>query len=167
MKRCQNILIFAFLSLLIIYLGVGIPVIQYRCMSCMDMDTRSTLLAIVEVTEGKCTCGCADAEKSCPCATQKPCCCSSDVTQEAATDEEDNSDESCSKVRIEKLNVPTLTSSLHLEQVAFIVTDLSFYHDIINSELLSAVHEERIHPDTSMHRLRSSRYLHLMCTLLI
>lgn len=167
MKRCQNILIFAFLSLLIIYLGVGIPVIQYRCMSCMDMDTRSTLLAIVEVTEGKCTCGCADAEKQYLCTTQKPCCCCSDVAQEAATEEGHSSDTPCSKVRIEKLNVPTLTDSLHLEQVTLMVTDLSFYYNIINSEPLSVAHEERSYPDTSMYRPRSSRYLHLMCTLLI
>lgn len=167
MKKCQNILIFAFLSLLIVYLGVGIPVIQYRCMSCMDTDSRSTLLAIVEVAEGECTCGCADTEKQCLCAPQKPCCCSSDVAQEAATEEGHSSDTPCSKVRIEKLNIPTLTSSLHLEPVTLMLTDFPFYHHIINSELLSAVHEERSYPDTSMHRLRSSCYLHLMCTLLI
>lgn len=167
MKKCQNILIFAFLSLLIVYLGVGIPVIQYRCMSCMDMNARSTLPTIVEIAEGKCTCGCADAEKNCLHAVQKPCCCSNDIAQGATTGGEHNSDESCSKVRIEKLNIPTLTSSLHLEPMTLTLTDFSFYHHIINSELLSAMHEERAYPDTSMHRLRSSQYLHLMCTLLI
>ncbi|MDO4179749.1 MAG: hypothetical protein Q4D36_00485 [Bacteroidales bacterium] len=134
----------------------------------MDTDHRSALLAVVEVAEGECTCGCADAKKECLCATQKPCCCcGSDVAPEAATDEGHDSDAPCSKVRIEKLNVPTLTASLHLEQVTLMVTDLSFYHHIINTELLSAAHEEKSYPDTSMHRLRSSQYLHLMCTLLI
>lgn len=174
MKKCQYILFSAILSLLIIYLGVGMPIVQYRCMSCIDTDSRTPLLAVVEVSESKCTCGCADKdnqEEGCgACATKKECCCGTEntTTDEGETDgTEQGADGPCSQVRIEKINLPTLASSVHLDNVVFPVINLLFYNFLINTDLLSAEHDTEYYTDTSMHKLRPRGYLSLMCTLLI
>ena len=43
---------------MIIYMGVGIPIVQSRCYQCADKD--AALLTVVDISNYGCTCGCGD-----------------------------------------------------------------------------------------------------------
>lgn len=147
------------------------PIVRYSCMNCIDNRDRTPLLAVVEVSEGKCTCGCADSNEETACATNKQCCCGEEETGteggQNGNETEQGTDGSCSNVRIEKLNLPTLTSSVHLDDGMFPVIELLFYHFIINTDLLSSGHEREFYADISMHKMRPRGYLNLICTWVI
>ncbi len=162
MKKCQYILFSAFLSLLIIYMGVGIPVVQYRCMKCMDIDKHVALLSIVEVSDSKCTCGCADGNNKCSCAVKKDVCCCGDETEG-----ENPKAANCSQVRIEKLSLPTLAASIHLDDIISPIIDLFFNSFIIDADLYASFCVREDFADDSMYRRQSQDYLHIICTLLI
>ena len=102
MKRFENILLSSLLSFLIIYLGVGVPFVQYSCASCAGaQDGVRPLLVLSEVSDGGCQCGCSDpnrnvgatatkteavtrtAETSCCCGDVSGGCCSHNSEQTA------------------------------------------------------------------------------------
>ena len=58
MKEFHYILFSIFLSSMIIYMGVGIPIVQSRCYQCADKD--AALLTVVDISNYGCTCGCGD-----------------------------------------------------------------------------------------------------------
>ena len=100
MRRTKNILLTATLSILIVYLGVGIPLVQYRCTDCAERGGVSPLISIAEAAAATCDCGCdAPRTKAETCG----CCCST------TTNDDDEHQGRCSTVRIEKISLPTLT----------------------------------------------------------
>ena len=103
MRRTKNILLTATLSILIVYLGVGIPLVQYRCTDCAERSGVSRLAGLITPTAATCDCGCdAPQTKARTCG----CCCS------ATTNGDDEHQGRCSTVRIEKISLPTLTDRL-------------------------------------------------------
>lgn len=159
MEKFRYILFSVFLSSLIIYMGVGVPIVQSRCYKCADNEVDGALLAVVEVSDEACACGCMnegeddqDGGSECACRRHKA---------------ERKADIPCSSVKIQKLNLPVLGASLHLDNLALPVIDLIFNTYNINFDLLSSVKEECIYADTSLHRQPPRGYLNLICTLLI
>ncbi|WP_455674510.1 hypothetical protein [Phocaeicola sp.] len=145
---------------MIIYMGVGMPIVQSRCYKCADRETNEALLAVVEISASGCACGCMNEVKKpdvtdtgCACGTGKPV--------------QETGDSSCSIVKIQKLNLPTLGTSLHLDNVVLPVINLIFSSYNINLDLLSSVKKESIYADSSQHRQPPRGYLNLICTLLI
>lgn len=177
-KKTLYALFSTLLSLLVIYLSVGVPVVQYRCLSCIPGQSDGRLLVKVEMAEGGCKCGCAEkaAKSSCSCSAQ----CGTDKATAAeakgtlsASDEnssdtadKDNSS-NCAEVHIEKLSLPTLTTALTLDHIQIPVMELLY-----NSFQLTipvSITEQRTpgQMNQRMHEWQSLRYLHLFCTWLI
>lgn len=159
MEKFRYILFSVFLSSLIIYMGVGVPIVQSRCYKCADNEAYASLFAVVEVSDEGCTCGCmieGEADKS----SGSGCACREGKAEQEA-------DKPCSSVKIQKLNLPVLGASLHLDNVVLPVIDLIFNTYNTNFDVFSSVKEERIYADTSLHRQPPRGYLYLICTLLI
>lgn len=160
MKKFRYIIFSVFLSSMIIYMGVGVPVVQAHCQRCADVEADGALLAVVEVSDNGCACDCTklpqDSEKreaECSCRKVKPV--------------GDASDAPCSSVKIQKLNLPILGSTLHLDDVVLPVISLIFDTYNINSDLFSSIGERGCYEDVSLHRKPPRGYLNLICTLLI
>ena len=142
MKKLHHLLFSLFLYSIIIYMGVGMPIVQSRYYKCADRETNEALLEVVEISVSGCACG-----------TGKPV--------------QETRDSSCSIVKIQKLNLPTLGTSLHQDNVVLPVINLIFSSYNINLNLLSSVKKESIYADSSQHRQPPRGYLNLICTLFI
>lgn len=189
MKRLQYILLSSLLSLLIIYMGVGIPFVQYRCMNCAGTDSVKPLLMVAEVSGGGCTCGCSDAsgvsrqtaDAGCCCGSGTGGCCSRKLASDTCCDipanpcglAEDGEAEArtgadgCQTVRIEKICLPTLTDGLHLDDVEMPAIDYLFCNLIV-PEISNSLAGEGRHSDSAPpYRICPRAYINLICTLLI
>lgn len=176
MKRSQYILFSALLSFLIVYLEVGIPIIRVRCVECIDVRSQGALLAGIEVAEGGCTCGCAERKTGCCCASQSAGCVSNatgdasqpvDDASQPVDDALQTSGNGCSQVRIEKLNLPTLVSPIHLDNVQLPIVELLFNSFYTPIDLFASGQGQRHRTDWRMHEPPPRGYLNLICTLLI
>lgn len=159
MKEFHYILFSIFLSSMIIYMGVGIPIVQSRCYQCVDKD--AALLIVVDISNYGCTCGCGDVGNK-NVKSGSGCSCHHDKMMERKS-----SDVPCSSVKIQKINLPVLGTSLHLDNVTLSVIHLIFNAYSINFDLLSSVKKESCYTDTSLCRQPPRGYLNLICTLLI
>lgn len=159
MEKFRYLVFSIFLSSIIIYMGVGVPIVQSRCHKCADRKTNEVLVAVIEVSEGGCVCGCTQEVKEDKQA-DSGCSCRRDKTGES-------SESPCSGVKIQKLNLPILTAALHLDNVILSVIYLIFNTYNINFDLLSSLKGNCISADTSLHRQPPRGYLNLICTLLI
>ena len=186
MKRIQYILLSLLLSVLVVYMGVGIPFVQYRCMSCADTDSVKPLLMVAEVSDGGCDCGCAGGKQTaadgpfatsdaprCCCGNGSGGCCGDDSLEngccQAGADEAPATDNGggCQKVRIEKINLPVLTDGLHLDVVEMPLIDYLFCNLIVpyvNISLESGGRPCDCAPPCKIH---PRAYINLICTLLI
>ena len=108
MKRYPHILTALFLSLLIIFMGAGIPVIQYRYTACAESlwtrIAKDLSLADRPVEN-------PSASSSCPC-------CKHDTSGQDMP--------SCSITHIEKLSTPTLTPALQVDGLSLPCMELLF-----------------------------------------
>ena len=159
MKEFHYILFSIFLSSMIIYMGVGIPIVQSRCYQCADKD--AALLTVVDISNYGCTCGCGDVGNK-NVKSGSGCSCHHDKMMERKS-----SDVPCSSVKIQKINLPVLGTSLHLYNVTLSVIHLIFNAYSVNFDLLSSVKKESCYTDTSLCRQPPRGYLNLICTLLI
>ena len=89
---------------MIIYMGVGIPIVQSRCYQCADKD--AALLTVVDISNYGCTCGCGDVGNK-NVKSGSGCSCHHDKMMERKS-----SDVPCSSVKIQKINLPVLGTSL-------------------------------------------------------
>ena len=71
--------------------------------------------------------------------------------------ERKSSDVPCSSVKIQKINLPVLGTSLHLDNVTLSVIHLIFNAYSINFDLLSSVKKESCYTDTSFVSTASKR----------
>ena len=112
-------------------MGVGIPIVQSRCYQCADKD--AALLTVVDISNYGCTCGCGDVGNK-NVKSGSGCSCHHDKMMERKS-----SDVPCSSVKIQKINLPVLGTSLHLDNVTLSVIHLIFNAYSINFDLLSSV----------------------------
>ena len=99
-------------------MGVGIPIVQSRCYQCADKD--AALLTVVDISNYGCTCGCGDVGNK-NVKSGSGCSCHHDKMMERKS-----SDVPCSSVKIQKINLPVLGTSLHLDNVTLSVIHLIF-----------------------------------------
>lgn len=162
----------AFLSILIIYMGVGIPFVQYSCATCISTDKVSPLIVVEEFSGNPCGCGCSDnaTSKNDDCAKKKGCCCCRNKVSKGITKSDsktDNAENSCSKVRIEKINLPTLASRIHLDTVVMPVIDFMSCN-LSNSGINYSFERLREYYETTPpHNISPRTYINYICTLLI
>lgn len=119
MKRYPHILTALFLSLLIIFMGAGIPVIQYRCASCAD-----TSLALKQKLR-MLSADTLQTEK--PASATSCSCCTCRNPQSGFP--------ACATTHIAKLSTPTLTMTLQGDELAIPCMDLLFSPEVWQTAL--------------------------------
>ena len=183
MKKAIHIIFALFLSLLIVWIGGGVSFVQYQCAKCAKSDKRASLFSIVQVKEcGGCSCGCAEETKTCSCSSKKKT--PTKVSKIVNSDTEksfdgllaslylgqamDDSSDSCSASRIEKIAVPTLNTILHIDNIALpviqLLFDVGFPSDLF---ALSISRKERVFNDPIHQRRQPRSFLNEICILLI
>ena len=155
MKRCNYILFSLFLSAMIVFLSVGVPFVQYSCMKCADVEANAYLPGIVKGGDDACSCNSTK---------HKDCSCCGDHSKGNQSEESNG----CSKVNIVKINLPILTSSIHLDDAVYPVIDLSIYNYLSDlSQLHQGDAKEQQAIDDSGPLLRPREYINCICTLII
>lgn len=169
MKKFRYIVFATLLSFLIIFMGVGVPVVQARCHRCADADTSQNWLAVVSVSGEGCTCGCmaSTAQNEANGREGATCACRNHKADRPEKAGRHGEQMPCSSVTIQKLNLPMLGTTIHLDNVVMPVIRLIFdtYTDCFDQ--LSMGGQEAFYADTSPYRQPPRGYLCTLCTLLI
>lgn len=168
MEKFRYIVFAAFLSFLIVFMGVGVPVVQARCHRCADAEAGQSWRTVVAVSDEGCSCGCAMASKAASTQRKKACCaCGKHRADRPEQTPRSGGQEPCASVTIQKLNLPVLGTAVHLNPAVLPVIRLIFATYADGCYLQPVADGEAFYADTSPHRQPPRGYLRQLCTLLI
>lgn len=157
------------LSIILVYMGVGLPVIQMRCTSCVDQRDLPVFFVSMQSESGGCSCGCQNAQKQqsegcrCCCSSKKGAC---DGNKKITSSGSANQKGGCVKVILEKIELSIQVSPIQLEEMNWLCCDSPFNYYYLNPSLFCVLNERNYRgplPDRQPPRL----YLAKLCTLLI
>lgn len=168
-ERIYHIAALSLLSIILIYMGVGLPVILLRCTTCVDRQDLPAFFVCMQPAGGGCSCGCQDTQKQkkggckCCCASKKGAC---NDSKQMASSRSARQKGGCVKVTLEKIEPSIQVSPIQLEEMDGLCCDSLFNYYYLNPCLFCVLNERDYRgslPDRQPPRL----YLAKLCTLLI
>lgn len=157
------------LSIILIYMGVGLPVIQMRCTACVDQRDLPVFFVSMQSESGECSCGCQNVQKQqsggcrCCCSSKKGAC---DGNHQIASSGSANQKGGCVKVILEKIEPSIQVSPIQLEAMNWLCCDSPFIFNFQNP-CLSCILQEYDYRGPLPDRQPPRLYLAKLCTLLI
>ena len=92
---------------------------------------------------------------------------SHDTNGQNGDQESNDGNGGCSKVNIVKINLPILTSSIHLDEAVYPIIDLSVFNYLADLSQLHEFEDESPFIDDLVPTLRPRDYINTICTLII